>query len=75
MEPTRVSEATQSKVDTEVSRLVDEGYRRALEILKKYKKKMDKLVDRLLIVETIEQEEFERIMGIKKVAYEENPVG
>lgn len=78
-EPNRVSEETQSQVDEEVKRLVSEGFDRAMAILTKNKKKMDRLVDRLLEVETVEQEEFEKIMGVKKVtgslAYEEVNVG
>jgi cell division protease FtsH len=71
MEPTKVSEATQAKVDTEVKRLVDEGYKLALKVIQKNRKTMDRLVERLLVVETIEQEEFEKIVRVKKSNYED----
>lgn len=71
MEPVKVSEATQAKVDAELKRLVDEGYSQAVKILNENKKVMEKLVERLLEVETIEQEEFEKIVGVKKSSYED----
>jgi cell division protease FtsH len=71
MEPVKVSEATQAKVDVEVKRFVDEGYKLALKVIQENRKVMDKLVERLLVVETIEQEEFEKIVGIKKKNYED----
>jgi cell division protease FtsH len=70
-EPFKMSDSMQGKIDVEVKRLVDEGYKKAEEMIKANKSKLDKLVDRLLEVETIEQEEFEKIMGVKKVAPEE----
>jgi len=74
MEPAKISDATQARVDTEVKKIIDEGYALAEKIIKVNRKKMDKLVERLLKVETIEQEEFEKIVGIKKAAYEENSI-
>jgi cell division protease FtsH len=71
MEPVKVSEETQARVDGEVKFLVDEGYKMAVDVLKKNRKIMEKLVERLLEVETIEQEEFEKIVGIKKKSYED----
>ena len=57
----------QARVDDEVSSLIDEGYKKAEKIIKVNRKVMDDLVKKLLEVETIEQEEFERIMGESKV--------
>jgi cell division protease FtsH len=67
MEPAKVAESTQSKVDEEIRRLVDDGYKKAVKIIKKHKKQMDKLVDQLMKTETVEQEEFVKIMGSKNV--------
>ncbi len=67
-EPFKMSEAMQGKIDVEVKRLVDEGYKKAEELIKVNRSKLDKLVKKLLEVETIEQEEFEKIMGVKKAA-------
>jgi len=63
MEPTPVSPEMQAKIDAEVGRIVNEGYEKALGILKKHRKKMDAVVEKLLEVETIDGEEFEKIMG------------
>lgn len=65
MRPSEVSPETQSKVDREVRFFVDQGYAKALEILKKNRKKLDELAERLLEKETVEDQEFEELM--KKV--------
>lgn len=65
-EPFKVSDVMQGKIDDEIKRLVDEGYATAEKIVKEHREKLDKLVKRLLDVETVEQEEFEKIMGVKK---------
>jgi cell division protease FtsH len=71
MRQVEVSDGMQSQIDKEIKRLIDESYDRAEAVLKKNKKKMDRLVDRLLKVETIETDEFLKIMGIDKVKYDE----
>ena len=50
-----------------VKKLLDEGYRKAAEILKKHKKKLDIIAAELVKKETIESEEFEQLMGGLKV--------
>lgn len=62
MQPSEISPDTQSKVDKEIKRIVDESYQRALEILKKAKKKLDVIADKLVKQETLEGEEFEKLM-------------
>lgn len=54
-----------SKIDEQVKKITDEGYRHSLEILKKLRSKLDTLAEELLKKETIESEEFERIIGSK----------
>ena len=56
-----------SKIDTQVKKLTDEGYKKAQDILKKLRKKLDLLAGELLKKETIESEEFEKIAGPKKM--------
>lgn len=65
-EPYKISDAMQMKVDGEVQRLVEEGAKTAERILSDRKSQIEKLVKRLVEVETVEQEEFEKIMGAKK---------
>jgi cell division protease FtsH len=61
-EQTPISQEVQAKIDAEVGKLMGQGYQTAVKILKKYRKKMDELSVRLLEVETMDGEEFERMM-------------
>ncbi len=61
-EQTSVSPEMQSKIDTEVKRIIDEAYKKAFAILKKHRKQMDKVVVKLLEVENMDGDEFETIM-------------
>jgi cell division protease FtsH len=61
-EQTPVSQDMQAKIDAEVRRLVDNGYQEAIKILKKYRKKLDEVSKRLLEIETMDGDEFEKIM-------------
>jgi cell division protease FtsH len=65
-EPQKISEALQEKVDKEVSKLIDEGQKAAIEILKKYSKKLDEVSIKLLEVETLDGDEFTALMGEAK---------
>jgi cell division protease FtsH len=67
MTETRLSEAMLSKIDSEVEKILDEGYKKALSILKKNKAKLDKVAEVLIKKETIEGEEFDELMGGKKL--------
>lgn len=61
-----VSPAMQEKIDTEVQKILIEGHRKAIEVLKKNRKYLDKVAEALVDRETIEGDEFEIIMGGKK---------
>ncbi len=67
MEPEQVSEATKAKIDEEIRKLIDAAAEVAKKVLTENRKKMDDLVEVLLKQETVEGDEFERIMGVKKV--------
>lgn len=64
-EPSQISPATQEKVDLETKKIMDEGYKRALLIIKKNRKIADKIVNKLLVKETLDRDEFEVIVGKK----------
>ncbi|WP_416181009.1 ATP-dependent zinc metalloprotease FtsH [Bellilinea sp.] len=55
------SEAVAEQIDAEVRRLVNDAYQQARQILIEYRDKLDAVAQRLLEVETISREEFERI--------------
>lgn len=59
----KISPDMQSKIDQEVKKIIDTGYKQALTILKKLRSKLDLLAEALLKKETLENEEFELLMG------------
>ena len=54
------SEAIAEKIDAEVRQIVDNAYAKA-KILKKYREQLDAVANKLLEVETLTREEFEKI--------------
>jgi cell division protease FtsH len=64
-EPPQVSPAMQEKVDLEVKKIMDGCYKEAVQIIKKQKFTLDKVVDKLLVKETLERDDFEGIVGEK----------
>lgn len=63
---TPISPEMQRKIDEEVKKIIDQCYRQAVKILEKRRDKLDIVVEELLKKETLEGEEFERLMGGKK---------
>lgn len=66
IQPSEISPEMQAKVDKEIKRIVDESYTSALSILKKSRKKLDLIAKKLLDQETIDEDEFNKLMGKKK---------
>ncbi|MFH1863927.1 MAG: AAA family ATPase, partial [bacterium] len=64
-EPAQVSQAMQEKVDNEVKKIMEESYAEALVIVKKHRKTLDKIVEKLLVKETLDKAEFDKIVGKK----------
>lgn len=67
-EATTLSENLQAKIDSEVMRILDEGMKRAVAALRKNRKKLDEVAASLLKKETLESDEFEKIMTGKSGA-------
>ncbi len=63
MEASQISPEMLSKIDTEVQKFLNEGYKKAAEILKRHRKELDRVAEELKKKETIEAEEFEALMG------------
>ena len=66
-EQNELSPEMQARVDAQVKKIIDEAYDKAAKILKRLRKKLDLLAIELLKKETLESEEFERLMGPKKL--------
>jgi cell division protease FtsH len=67
MEPYEPSEKVKELVDREVDKIVDEGWKRSLTLLKKQKKALDAVADKLLEVESMDEDEFVKVVGVPKV--------
>jgi cell division protease FtsH len=55
------SEAVAEQIDREVRKLVNDAYDRAREIIRENREILDRIAERLLEVETISREEFEKL--------------
>ncbi len=66
VDQTPISQAMQEKVDNEVQKIIDTCYKEAIRILKKERKTLDKVSVELLKTETLDRDEFEKIVGDKK---------
>ena len=58
------SETVSTKVDAEVSRIINEGLRSAEKVLTEHKKAFTAIAKKLIEVETLEQEEYEKILTV-----------
>lgn len=73
------SETVSTKVDAEVSRIINDGLKSAKKVLVEYKKAFTAIALKLIEVETIEQEEYEKILTahgieLKKKEIIEGPI-
>ena len=64
-QPTELSEEMQAKVDAEIKKIIEEAYKVSKAILKKHRKKLDLISEKLLSQETLDGDEFERLMKMR----------
>ncbi len=64
-EQQNISPEMQARIDTEVKKILDEGYAEAVKVLQENKKELDLLANTLLKKETMEADEFATFMGSK----------
>lgn len=64
-EPMQVGPRMQEEIDNEVRKIMDACYKEAARILKKEKKMLDKVAEELMKKETLDREDFEKIVGKK----------
>jgi len=57
------SEAIAEKIDQEVQKLINDAYSKAKKILTKYRTKLDEVAAKLLEVETLSRDEFEKLFA------------
>jgi cell division protease FtsH len=62
MEPSKISDNMQSKVDSEIQKLVNTAYTEAKNVLTKNRKKLDKVAKVLVEKESLDEKEFEELM-------------
>jgi len=62
-ETSQVSPELAAKIDKEIAKIIDAGYKRAKEVLGKHRSKLDLVAKTLLEKETLEGEEFARLVG------------
>jgi cell division protease FtsH len=80
IEGTEQSEEVAAAIDAEVKRIVEGAYKKAEDVMKKHRKALDAIAKVLIEIETIEQDEFEKIIiahGIvpkKKADIEHQPL-
>src|SRR3989339_14585 len=60
------SPAMQEKIDNEVRKIMEHGLLEAEKLIKKYKSKLDLVAKELLEKETVDKDQFERIVGKKQ---------
>jgi len=58
------SENVSTKVDAEVRRIIDDGLKSAEKVLFEHRKAFDAIAQKLIEVETLEQEEYEKILTL-----------
>ncbi len=66
MEPTDVSDSKRAEIDSEVKRIVNACEKTTMKILKDQRKIMDKVVVALMEKESLERDEFEKIVGVSE---------
>lgn len=59
----KISPDMQAKIDNEIKKIMDKAYKQAISILTKMRDKLDLIAEQLLKKETLESEEFEKLMG------------
>ncbi len=65
MEQNTISQDVLAKIDAEVKKIISDGYNKAVSILKDKKQILDKVGNQLIKVESLDQDEFEKIVGKK----------
>jgi cell division protease FtsH len=66
MEQNNVSQEMLGKIDIEIKKIISEAYEKAVNTLKVNRKSLDHVANELILRESLDQDEFEKIVGKKK---------
>ncbi len=66
-EPNKISDKLQEKVDQEIQKILNQALSESESLLAKYEKQLDQVAQKLLEVETLDADEFEKMMDFEKV--------
>jgi len=66
MQGNDISQEMLAKIDTEISSILNEAYAKAISLVKKHQKVLAKVADELVVLESMDQDQFEKIVGKKK---------
>jgi cell division protease FtsH len=69
-EPAKISDKLQERVDDEVLKFIETARIKSMQILKKYKKQLDLVSKNLIEIESLDGDQFEELMGLKKAKSE-----
>ncbi|MCX7956173.1 MAG: ATP-dependent zinc metalloprotease FtsH [Patescibacteria group bacterium] len=64
-EQNQISQEMMAKIDKEIKKILDEAYKKAVKIIKEKRKLLDQVAQALLEKESLDEEEFEKIVGKK----------
>jgi len=65
-EQNNISQDMMAKIDNEIKKIIDEAYQIAVGYIQKNRSLLDRVADQLLKVESLDQDEFEKIVGKKE---------
>jgi cell division protease FtsH len=65
-EQNTISQEMLGKIDVEIKKIIIEAYEQAVKTLKENRKSLDKIANELIKKESLDQDEFEKIVGKKK---------
>ncbi len=66
-EPFKISDQLQEKVDIEIQKIISQALKKSEDFLRKYEAELDKVAEKLLELETLDGEQFEKIIGFAKI--------
>lgn len=65
-QPTKISADMQAKVDNEIKQMIDDCYKKALELSRENRSKIDLVAEKLISQETLDGDQFAKLMKAKK---------